>query len=120
MIEFFPQPLNSNRFFELTSKGLTRAVGQTSKARRVYSTPFMFDLYSRYLHSGLAGALGEVGLVSQSSIRRIKSRPYNYGKTKSKWTTLATDGSKIEWPGKNKKPVEITSITYTLNPSGGV
>ena len=120
VIEFFPQPLNSNRFFELTSKGLTRAVGQTSKARRVYSTPFMFDLYSRYLHSGLAGALGEVGLVSQSSIRRIKSRPYNYGKTKSKWTTLATDGSKIEWPGKNKKPVEITSITYTLNPSGGV
>jgi hypothetical protein len=119
VIEFTPQSLNSNRFFELSSKGLTRAVGQTSKARRVYSTPFMLDLYSRYLHSGLAGALGEVGLVSQSSIRRIKSRPYNFGKTKSKWTTETTDGSKIEWPGKSKKPVEITSITYTLNPSGG-
>jgi hypothetical protein len=119
VISFEPQSLNSNRFFELSAKGLTRAVGQTAKARRVYSTPFMFDLYSRYLHSGLAGALGEVGLVSQSSIRRIKSRPYNFGKTKSKWTTETTDGSKIEWPGKSKKPVEITSITYTLNPSGG-
>ena len=119
VISFEPQALSSNRFFELSSKGLTRAVGQSSKARRVYSTPFMFDLYSRYLHSGLAGALGSEGLVSQSSIRRIKSRPYNFGKTKGQWETRSTDDAKMEWPGRDKKPVEITSITYTLNPSGG-
>jgi len=121
VIFFEPQSLNSNRFFELSSKGLTRTFGQTSKARRVYSTPFMFDLYSRYLHSGLAGALREVGVFSQSSIRRIKSRPYNFGKPKREWITKGTDGTNIEWPGpgRTQKPVEITTITYTLNPSGG-
>ena len=116
-IQFEPQPLNTNRFFDLTAKGLVRATGTTKASRKVYSTPFMFDLYSRYIHSGLAGALGSEGLVSESSIRRIKARPYNYGKPKSKWETRTTDDQKIAWPGQNKKPVQITSITYTLQPS---
>jgi hypothetical protein len=61
-------------------------------------------------------------VFSQSSVRRIKSRPYNYGKPQKQWITKSTDGSNLEWPGpgRTQKPVEIVSITYTLNPSGGV
>lgn len=116
-IPFEPQPLDTARFFELTAKGLVRAIGRTKKARRVYSTPFMYDLYSRYIHSGLAGALGEQGLVSKSSIRRIASRTYNKGKPKSQWTTRGVDESKMAWPGQKKSPATITSITYRLKPS---
>lgn len=115
-IPFESEPFDSARFYELTSKGLSRAVGKTKASRRVYSSPFMYDLYSRYVHSGLAGALSSEGLVSQSSIRRIASRPYNYGKKRSDWTTVATDGSKMGWPGIKKKPTEICSIEFTLTP----
>ena len=116
-IEFEPQPLDTSRFYELTSKGLSRAIGRSKRARRVYSTPFMYDLYSRYIHSGLAGALGTEGLVTQGSIRRIASKPYNKGKKKSEWKTTATDGQKIPWPGQNKEPIKILGITYRLKPS---
>lgn len=116
-IEFEPQPLDTSRFYELTGKGLARAVGRTKKARRVYSTPFMYDLYSRYIHSGLAGALGNEGLVSQGSIRRIAQKGYNKGKKRSDWKTTATDGTKIPWPGQNKKPIAVQSITYRFKPA---
>lgn len=116
VIPFDSQPFDTSRFFELTSKGLSRAVGKTKASRRVYSTPFMLDLYSRYVHSGIAGALASEGLFTQSSVRRIASRPYNYGKKRKDWQTIATDGSKMAWPGIQKQPTEICSIEFTLKP----
>jgi hypothetical protein len=116
-IEFYPEPLKTNRFFDLTSAGLSRAIGKTKAAKKVYSTPFMYDLYSRYIHGGLASALGNEGLVSQSSVRRISTKPYNKGKPEREWDTFATDGTKMRWPGIGKKPVVITRIRYTFRPS---
>lgn len=116
-IPFESQPLDSSRFFELSSTGLTRAVGKSKASRRVYSTPFMYDLYSRYIHSGIAGALSSEGVVSQSSVRRIATRSYNKGKPKKDWRTIATDGSTIAWPGIRKRPTEICYIEFTLTPS---
>lgn len=115
-IPFESEPFDSARFFELTSSGLSRAVGKTKASQRVYSSPFMYDLYSRYVHSGLAGALSSEGLVSQSSVRRIASRSYNYGKKRSDWVTTAVDGSKMGWPGIKKKTTEICYIEFTLIP----
>ena len=117
VIDFEPEPLRSNRFFELTTEGLTRAKGNTKASRRVYSTPFMYDLYSRYLHSGLAGALGSYGLVTQGSVKRVQRRPYNYGKPKKEWDIMTTDNERIGWPGRNKRPIQIDSISFTLRPS---
>lgn len=120
IIDFEPQALSTNRFFELGAKGLGRAVGETKSAKRVYSTPFLFDLYSKYLHSGLSGALASEGLFSQSSIRRIKSRPYNFGKPQSQWETRSSDGARLNWPGNPKvswKPAEIQKISFIFKQS---
>ena len=117
IIDFDTEPLRSNRFFELTTDGLTRAKGNTKASRRVYSTPFMYDLYSRYMHSGLAGALGSYGYVTEGSVRRVQRRSYNYGKAKKDWDIMTTDNQRIGWPGRNKEPIQIDSISFTLRPS---
>lgn len=115
-VEFTPDPLDSSRFFDITSQGLRRAVGKTQKAKRVYSTPFMYDLYSRYLHTGIKDALASLGIVSLSSVRRIAQKSYNIGKPVSEWQSRTIRGAAMEWPGKNKNPMAITKISFTFKP----
>ena len=116
-VDFHPDPLDSSRFYDITSAGLVRAVGKTRKAKRVYSTPFMYDLYSKYLHTGIKDALATLGIVSLSSIRRIASKSYNIGKPMSEWQSRTTRGAAMEWPGKDKTPVAIVKISFTFSPA---
>ncbi len=116
-VEFSPKLLSSSRFYEIAGSGkLVKAIGQTKSSRVVYTDKYLTDLYSRFIHAGMAGALGDVGVFSKSSVRRIASLPQNRGKAKRNWTTRSVRGKKMDWPAWNKKPVCIEEIIFQFLP----
>lgn len=116
-VEFSPKLLSSARFYEIAGTGkLVKAIGKTKASRVVYTDTYLTDLYSRFIHAGMAGALGDVGVFSKSSVRRIASLPQNRGKARRNWTTRSVRGKKMDWPAWNKRPVCIEEIVFRFVP----
>jgi len=117
--DFSPKLLDSARFYEIAGGGkLVRAIGRTKASRVVYTDKYLTDLYSRFIHAGMAGGLGDYGVFTKSSIRRIASLPQNRGKAKKEWTTRSVRGKKMDWPALagGKKPVSIEKIIFQFLP----
>lgn len=117
MVEFSPKLLSSARFYDIAGSGkLVKAIGKTKASRVVYTDKYLTDLYSRFIHAGMAGALGDVGVFTKSSVRRIASLPQNRGKAQRNWTTRSVRGKKMDWPAWNKRPVCIEEIIFQFMP----
>lgn len=117
--DFSPKLLDSARFYEISGGGkLVKAIGRTKASRIVYTDKYLIDLYSRFIHAGMAGGLGDYGVFSKSSIRRIASLPQNRGKAKKEWTTRSVRGKKMDWPALagSKRPVTIEKIIFQFLP----
>lgn len=117
MVEFSPKLLSSARFYEIAGTGkLVKAIGKTKSSKVVYTDKYLLDLYSRFIHAGMAGALGDVGVFSKSSVRRIASLPQNRGKARRNWTTRSVRGKKMDWPAWNKRPICIEEVIFRFVP----
>lgn len=112
-VGFAPGILETARFYEVAGSGkLVRAIGKSKAARKVYTDKFLRDLYSRWLYKGMAIPLAQVGLVSISSVRRIKAMPENQGKPKRNWSTRTMKGKKMRWWGEKATPICILEIQF--------
>ena len=106
--------METARFYELAGTGkLVRAIGRTKSARKVYTDKFLRDIYSRFIYKGIAPALASRGVISESSVRRIKAMPQNQGKKRGNWNATTMRGKKVKWWARSKvRPVCIKEVHF--------
>ena len=111
---FAPPIMETARFYELAGTGkLVRAIGRTKSARKVYTDKFLRDIYARFIYKGIAPALASRGVISESSVRRIKAMPQNQGKKRGNWNATTMRGKKVPWWARSKvRPVCIKEVHF--------
>ena len=69
------------------------------------------------IHVGIAHALQDFGLVSVSSVRRIRRLGMNRGKPRDEWKVKATTGEVFKWEGRGMGDGIVQEITFRIVPA---
>ncbi|NDE14659.1 hypothetical protein EBZ80_06990 [bacterium] len=69
------------------------------------------------VHTGLAQALQDFGLVSISSVRRIRRLAMNRGKSRSEWKVKSSSGEVFRWEGRGMSDGIVQEVTFRVVPA---
>lgn len=69
------------------------------------------------IHTGIAQALQEFGLVSVSSVRRVRRLGMNRGKSRSEWQVKSSGGEVFKWEGRGMNDGIVQEITFRVVPA---
>jgi hypothetical protein len=70
------------------------------------------------IHTAIAQALQDYGLVSISSARRIRKLAMNKGKPRDEWEVKTSQGKKFKWEGRGMEDALVQEITFRIVPAG--
>jgi hypothetical protein len=105
MIEFQSDYINTQEFTKIVPRG----------KNVITHDPAM--LVRKRLHAAVASALEMNGLVSVSSVRRIRRLAMNKGKSRNNWNVKYSNGSIEKWEGRGMEDALVQEITYKVLPA---
>jgi hypothetical protein len=105
MIEFQSDYINTQEFTKIVPRG----------KNVITHDPTI--LVRKRLHAAIASALEMKGLVSVSSVRRIRRLSMNKGKSRNNWNVKYSNGSIEKWEGRGMEDALVKEITYKVLPA---
>jgi hypothetical protein len=105
VIEFQSDYINTQEFTKIVPRG----------KNIITHDPAM--LVRKRLHAAIASALEMNGLVSVSSVRRIRRLAMNKGKSRNNWNVKYSNGSIEKWEGRGMEDALVQEITYKVLPA---